>query len=206
MNEIKIKTVRAYRPNKFLKAYWGFRNWFRDVIFEPIWYRIFGHKFHIIRTGLKPSPWYDADTRILYGVMSSVLWFVENDMRLISKEDYEKEIERINGEETEHKESFLETWKDQYETELKIQSIYAWWKAYPKRQEEIQKSLNEWHDYSMKLKEDPEDFFSDQKCTKKEAKEEKRLLDYHWKLEKKLQDEEQEYLKLAIDLRNSMWS
>ena len=206
MNTIVVE--KRQKDSKITKAYWNFRNWFRSSVFEPIWYRYFGHKFHIIRTGLKPGPWYDADTRILYSVMSIVSWFVENDMRIPTKEEYDREVDRINSEEdSEYKNSNLETWAKQYEEDGKIMAINLWWKAYPKRMKEIEKSLNEWHNYEKKFKEDPDDWFGKTKPrTDEEEKEAQRLLDYHRGLESQLIKEEQEYLKMAIDLRDRMWS
>lgn len=205
MNTIVVE--KRQRISKIRKAYWNFRNWFRDSIFEPIWYKFFGHKFHIIKTGLKPSPWYDSDTRILYGVMSIVTWFVENDMRVITKDEYDEELNRINLEDTENKEFSLETWKNQYEEDGKIMAIYLWWKAYSRMQKDIEKSLDEWHDYEKKFKKDPEDWFGgDKPKTEEESKESKRLLECSRQMEMQLKDEEQEYLKMAIDLRARMWS
>ena len=81
-------------------AYWGFYRWVRDLI-SPLWYSVFGYKHHIIKTRLTPTAWYDVDDRLLYGNMELVKWFVENDMRVISEEEYEEEIERIIEEESE---------------------------------------------------------------------------------------------------------
>lgn len=195
--------------NKIIKSYYVCRNWFRDSIFEPIWYRFFGHKFHIVKTKLTPSPWYDTDTRILYAVMGLVEWFAENDIRMPTQEEYEGERERINEEEGEYKEDYLKCWEEQYETNKKIMGIYYWWKLYDHRQEEIEKSLNDWHNYEMSFIKDPDDFLwaqNKKSMTEEEKKESKRLLDYHWELENKLRKEEQEYLKLAIELREHMWS
>jgi DNA repair ATPase RecN len=139
--------------------------------------------------------------------MSVVAWFVENDMRSPTKEEYEEEIDRINREETEYRDSQLECWKSQYEEDGRIMAIYLWWKTYPKRQEELEKSLTEWHLYERKFKKDPEDWFGGENPkTEEEAKEAKRLLDYHSQLEDQLKKEEQDYLKMAIDLRERMWS
>lgn len=201
--------------NKFLKKYWSFRNWFRDNIFEPIWYRIFGHKFHIVKTGLKPSPWYDTDIRMLYAVMSLVEWFVENDMRIWSQEDRDKELKRIREEENpEYQKDFIDCLEDQFSRNDKIVSIYKWWKNYSNRQEEVEKSLHDWYVYNEKFLVDSKDRFSNRNpifgnkkpMSKEEKTEERRLLDYHVGLENKLINEEKEYMKLAVDLKDSMWS
>lgn len=204
MNEI-IREEK-YRPSKFMKAYWRFRNALRNV-FEPIWYRFFGHKFHIIRTGLTPRPWYDVNARMLYGVMCLVEWFVENDMRIWTREDRDKEFERIESEDGEYKKDNIECLRNQLAHDDKIIEIYKWWKAYPEREKEVDRALDAWARYNDIFREDPEDSFSKNKpMTEEGQKEERRLLDYHTELEKKLQDEETEYLKLAAELKEYMWS
>ena len=70
-----------------MNVIWKIRNYIRDNIFNPIWFRIFGHKHHIVRTKLKPAPWYDTDTRMLYSVMALVEWYVENDMQVWSEKE-----------------------------------------------------------------------------------------------------------------------
>ena len=202
----EIIREKRYRPSKFVKAYWGVRNKIRDII-EPIWYHFFGHKHHLVKTKLTPRPWYDTNIRMLYGVMGLVEWFVENDMRIWTQKDRDEEFERMRKEDGEYKEDNIECLKDQLAHDDKIIEIYKWWKNYPTREKEVEKSLHDWGKYNEKFMEDPEDYFGKKKLmTEEEQKEERRLLDYHTELEKKLQDEETEYLKLAVELKEYMWS
>jgi len=194
--------------NKLSKKYWAFRNWFRNSIFEPIWYRFFGHKFHIVRTKLPPSPWYDTNIRMLYAVMGLVEWFVENDMRIWSQEDRDKEFKRIREEDTEdYRDDYCECLEDQFANDDKIIEVYKWWKNYAKREDEIEKALDDWATYNSLLREKPDDFFSKKRTmTEGEVIEENRLLDRYDELKNKLINEEKKYMKMAVDLREYMWS
>jgi len=179
-----------------------------DNFFEPIWYRFFGHKHHIIKTHLSPAPWYEVDDRILYGIMNLVKWFVENDMRIWSKKHRDAEFKRIDKEEDPvYRKSFRESLLKQLNEDDQIIEIYKWWKNYDKRQRKIKRSLDNWHNYISKFKEDPEDWFGkERKKTAQEKRKDKRLLDYAYRLKDKLHNEEQAMLKKAIDLREHMWS
>jgi len=193
--------------------YWACHRFVRGYMFEPVWYRFFGHKHHIVKTKLKPSPWYDADTRILYSVMEIVQWYVDNDMRVVTKEEYEEEIERINKEdEEEYREDNIQGWKEQYERDLEIIEISNWWKNHDKAGKEIHHAVSVWHDYVDTLVEkykfsDFIEFLNNRdKLDKSESKRENRLLKFSHMKEEQLQDEEEKYLKRAIDLREHMWS
>jgi hypothetical protein len=199
--------------NKLDEWYWACYRFIRDKIFTSVWYRFFGHKHHIVKTGLKPCPWIDADQRILYSVMAIVEWFVKNDMRIITPEEFQKEIDRIKKEEpADSQKGFIEAWTDQYKQDQEIIGIYTWWQMYPNRLEEIDESLHEWSEYSNSLVEkyDLKNFFklmnNTDKLTEEERKKDRELLDKHHEQEKKLQEEEQEYLKKAINLRMHMWN
>lgn len=216
-NKIVIDKVKETETetwkDKVEDIYWACRRYIRDNIFEPVWYRFFGHKHHIVKTGLTPAPWYDTDTRMLYAVMSLVEWFVENDMMTIPKQKYENEEKRIKKETPkEQLKDELNFWKEQYERDLEIMDIYKWWKNYPKRCKDIDKSLKEWSDYTEKLRTKYKMggflvFLNNKgKLTKQEARKENRLISKHHENEAKLLEEEQIYLKKAIDLRNYMWS
>ena len=211
MNRIEKISLIKTRWDKIQDGYWACYRAIADVI-APVWYRYFGYKHHVIKTSLTPSAWHDADERILYGVMECVKWFVENDMRAWSKEDLNKEIERIeeesNGKEYQDREiAFL---KEQYEIEMKITSIADWWKNYDNRLEEIEKTRSEWHDYinDFKVKDERYCFPSKlrNRMTEEEKKREDSVFEKGTEMEEKLLKEEQEMLKLAIEVRNSMWS
>lgn len=196
---------------KLDNCYWACYRFIRDYIFEPVWYRVFGHKHHIVRTGLNPSPWYDTDTRMLYAVMSLVENFVENDMVPWSKKGRKEELERIDKEESEYKEKEKIILNEQWANEDGIKNIYKWWKNYPNRQKEIKVALSKWHDYISGFQKDKDDFAEfftivRNAMNKEQKKEEKKLSKRLHDLEKKLANEEQEMLKKAVELRLAMWS
>jgi len=199
---------------KIDKGYWAFRNWWRDSIFQPIWYRVFGHKHHIVKTNLSPSPWYEADTRILYAVMAIVEWFVEKDQNIWTKEAVDEEIERIKKEEDEeYKEDNIQVITGQYREQEEIISISKWWKDYDRRTKEISKALSEWHKYVEDIAKREFDnydivlfFRTTDKMTEEEKAKEEELSNNLRKMEGDLLKEEQEMLKKAIDLRDRMWS
>jgi len=202
---------------KIEDGYWAFYRWWTYSIFEPVWYKVFGHKFHIIKTKLKPSPWYDADTRILYSIMAIVEWFVKNDLREWTIKEIEEEITRIKKEEGEdYQKDHIECIQNQYKEQEEIKSIYKWWKNYDNRTKEISKALSTWHLYTENIAKrefkDYEDsciplFFETQKkMTKEEKKIDDDLFARLHKLEVDLQNEEQSMLKKAIDMRFRMWS
>jgi len=215
-NEIEIvREAKAKKPNRITKAlddaYWACWRGIRDLV-SPVWYRFFGYKHHIVNTELKPCSWIDTDTRMLYAVMALVKWFVENNMRIWSKKDYENELKRIKEKVgDEYRDYELKSMTDQYEGDQKIIGIHKWWKNYDKRQEEIDEARNQWHDYIASFQADKEDFMSffnveREKMNKVQRAKAKKLLDVLDNLEKKLADEEQEMLKLAVELRGRMWS
>ena len=214
-NKIVIDEVKETWKDKIEDIYWACYRYIRDNIFQPVWYKFFGNKHHIVKTGLTPAPWYDTDTRMLYAVMSLVEWFVENDMMTISKKKYEDEEKRIKKETPKErlKDSWeLNFWKEQYERDLDILEIYKWWKNYPKRCKDIDKSLHEWSNYTKKLRTKYkmggflDSLNNKDKLTKQEARKETRLINKLHASEAKLLEEEQIYLKKAIDLRSYMWS
>jgi hypothetical protein len=160
------------------KFYWPCYRGVRDIV-SPIWYRFFGHKFHIIKTKMVPRSWIDTDERILYAVMDLVEWFVENDMYPNwTPEEFEEQIkyekeELIRMGEPNDPYGQLEGLKRQYEIDQKILKVYNWWKKYPEREKEIEN------------------------C---------QLGDKYFDLVEKLENEEDEMLKLAIEVRGAMWS
>jgi hypothetical protein len=110
----------------------------------PIWYRFFGYKHHIIKTSLKPAVWYDTDTRLLYAVMDTVKWFVDNDMNdQWTDGSVEEEIERIKIEEPEESQAKIINLVEQsYEADQAAIRIAEWWKNYPAREKEIEEEDN----------------------------------------------------------------
>jgi hypothetical protein len=194
---------------------WKIRNFIRDNIFNPIWFRIFGQKHHIVRTKLKPAPWYDTDTRMLYAVMSLVEWYVENDMSVWSDAERNEEIERIKSKEDDKylfgsKKIELDVIQEQFSNQDEILKIYGWWKNYNNRKKEIDEALHKWHDYVSKDDKDDKDVCSFlnkiSSMTGEQKEEETRLNKALRNMETKLSEEEQHMMKRAVELRYSMWS
>lgn len=179
--------------------YWKCYRAVRDVI-SPVWYRMFGYKHHIIKTDLTPSVWYDTDSRILYGVMECVKWYVENDMQTWTEEEFEEELERMSNEKHEWVKSGIQQFKRQYARDKLVMRIYKWWMDYDNRTNEIEKALDEW---AVCLYIDPKDKVD---MNEEERAKYENLAEKHTKLEKKLAKEEQQMLKSAIELRGCMWS
>lgn len=200
--------------------YWACYRWFRDQIVYPIRYRFWGRKHHFIKTNLPPAPWYDVDIRMLHGIMELVKWFVENDMEIWSQEDLNEEVARIKDEiPEEHRQQHIDLITAQFQRQEEILSIKKWWDNYPNRQKEIENALTKWHDYRESVvgrvrpdydKRNSESFAvffnSCSEWTQEERDQEQELSDKLNLLEAKLQEEEQEMLKKAVDLRGAMWS
>jgi len=151
---------------------------------------------------------------MLYGIMELVKWFVENDMQIWTNEDYEAECKRIREEYVDDEEcmkSQLEGFQEQYEDDRRIIGISRWWANYPNRLKEISSATAKWHAYIYSFQKDKDDFFmsflnAQKNMTEEQKAEELRLLNITGDLENKLNDEEQEMLGLAIELRGRMWS
>jgi len=204
------KTTMTKFCNKVYDMYWACYRFVRDLI-SPVWYRFFGRKHHIIKTGLTPSCWYEVDTRLLYGNMELVKWFVEKDMDVISAKEYEEEINRVKEEEgTGYGVDGLDQWTDQYEKQKQILDIYAWWLNYENRLKDITEALDILSEYRWGFSSDPDDFLSNLNSDKNMNQEEKvecdRLTKVYWDKKEKLDTEENEMLHKVIDLKGRMWS
>ena len=182
-------------------------NFIRGFV-APIWYRFFGYKHHIIRTGLKPCQWIDTDTRMLYAVMSLVEWFVENDMRYLSREECDKEIDRIKQEDPNDEMGQIEMIVNQMRQDQETIEIYNWWKDYHRKMKNISDARVKYSEYVDSFQEDDDflSFCNHDNMNEEQKSEAKRLLDVLSGLEEDLRGEETTYLKKAIDCRENMWS
>ena len=113
-------------------------------IIGPIWYRFFGYKHHIVKTSLTPAVWYDTDTRILYAVMDTVKWYVDNDMMDIwTEEAQEEELKRVKEEyDGESQTQQIAQLQHCFEADQIALEIAAWWENYPNREKEIAEEDN----------------------------------------------------------------
>ncbi|HUV85045.1 MAG TPA: hypothetical protein VMV86_05000 [Methanosarcinales archaeon] len=113
-------------------------------IIGPIWYRFFGYKHHIIKTSLTPAVWYDVDDRILFAVMDTVKWYVDNDMMDVwTEKAQEEELKRVEEEhQGKFKEEIIEQLKSCFEADKVALEIVAWWENYLNREKEIREENN----------------------------------------------------------------
>jgi hypothetical protein len=131
-------------------------------------------KYHIIPTGLKPN-WYQTDTRILYGIMNLIKYFVENEL----KEDFK-----------------LRRNVDEYNETLKeIMEIYKWWINYDERQRQMDEVLAKTVDNVTETT-NSLDMFMDLNSEK---------FDEYDRLEAELDKETTEMLCKAIKLRHELY-
>jgi hypothetical protein len=146
----------------------------------------------------------------MYAIMSLIENFVENEMRVFTKQEFEEEIRRLNEDNYETKDEVIRILTEQYENDQNIRKIYEWWKDYKYRVGQIDSARNQWHDFNSSFQEDKEDFASfhsvQKKMTEGEKQRSNQLFDRLLGLEKKLEDETTQMLKLAIDVRAGLWT
>jgi hypothetical protein len=148
-------------------------------------------KKHIIKTGLNRGTWYDTDIRLLYGMMSLLVEFVEKE-KPFEVTDYDSD----DG----HRQAALD-----------IAAIYDWWKNYPNREKELDKTLSEWYKSSrwakaMVKKTTSEEFHRIINDKSEDAANEKELLLKHRDMENKLEEETTEILVKLVKLRGFLWT
>jgi len=145
--------------------------------------RLLWYRYDLIRTGLSKSGYHDKPEIILYGMMNTLVDYVE----------VEKCFEVVDFEHG-------EPWKS---VGITIREIYAWWKEYPDRQEEISISLDNWHKTTFTDdKTNPLDVINSGVRTD----ESERHNDIQNYLENKLKEEEQEMLLKLIKIREYLWT
>jgi hypothetical protein len=80
-------------------------------------------RYDLIRTGLNKYKYYEIDERMLYGMMSLLVFFIEREKSLeVVDWDYSEEL--LNA-----------------KSEMLV--IYNWWKDYPNRLKQVDKLLDE---------------------------------------------------------------
>ena len=169
------------------------------------------YKHNIVKTKLDKCSWIDTDTRMLHAIMELVTEFVNTDMHKWSLKDFKKECARIEKEDDkEYAKDNLKRMIHQYKTDQKIISIAKWWKNYDNRIKDIDRARDSWTSYYKKFIEDKEEFLGFQNArdqmNKKQKDKEHSLFLKIKDLEKKLYEEEQSMLKMAVDIRGAMWS
>jgi len=137
------------------------------------------HRYDLVRSGLNPGSWCDKVELMLYSNMQMLVDFVEK----------EKCFDVV-------------LWEDDHKVAGQtIKELYAWWKNHPTRLKEIDDMLSKWHDTAF----DHSKPMLDQ-MNSEQSPEARVLFDELHKLEKALQEEEQENLKRLIDIRFFLWT
>ena len=191
--------------------WWRIKDKLEDWLIPGWWYRFtywlddvyYGIKNHspYVYTGLPLKAWYDIDTRMLHANMQLLVDFVEKEHGL-THSDW--------------------TWNEGHkQAKVDIDEIYAWWKNYPKRQQEIEDSLDKWseiHKLGIKRKAvlNTKDSKNLDECAVYELKEEvldpekvkeaEVLFEKHHKMEQDLIDEETAMLVKLIKIRGYLWT
>ena len=134
------------------------------------------HKYHIIRTSLKPGYW-DPDTQILHAVMDTVKQFVD-----ITKDSVNWESEDAHA----------HAWAE-------LQAVYDWWvNKYPNREDELPKLPDV--DFGKIIGEHSEEHSEDP-----DVKEWKRVSEIHNQMEAEWVKEEEEMLIRVMKVRRFLW-
>lgn len=141
-------------------------------------------RYDLIKTGLPKTQYSDPPERILYGIMNTVVEFVEE----------EKCFETIDYTASPY-------WQEVGDT---IKEVYDWWKDYPNRQKQIEIALNNWHD--AKFGNGVPDNWLDKMNFTVDSDEVKRYNDIHDELEAQLAKEEDEMLIKVMKIRKGLWT
>ena len=144
----------------------------------------FINKLYLIDTKLDPGKYYDTDTRMLYGMMSLLVQYIE----------VEKPLEHIN-------------WSDDdshFIAYYNMIDIYIWWKNYENRKDEICKALDTWYESSKEDKGGGDNWLAN--INKPASEKSNKLLDKLHKLEQKLVEEETEMIVRLVRIRTFLWT
>jgi len=147
----------------------------------------FFRKYYLIDTHLSKGSWHDSDYKILHGMMSVLVDFVEKEQKIV---DWTTDPE--------HQKAYDE-----------FMSIYKWWKDYPNREKLINDKLHEWYDTAHPLGRDELGFnlniFDSLMSTSKKIEANELSEELH-QMEQKLKEEEQEMLHKLINIRSFLWT
>ncbi len=184
--EFTDKEIVIVENDKYIVSWWHDNVrclWGVSKIFDIYYYlkTRFIKKYYLIDTKFKRDCWMDSDTKILYGMMSILVDFVEKEKPL-ERVDWDTEIEHQNA-------------KNEFMT------IYEWWKNYPNREKEIDNALSKWYNESI-----PERCKNILNLDIKNTTLSKQLMDHLNILEEQLANEEQEMLIRLIKIRKYLWT
>jgi len=151
-------------------------------------------RIHIVRLGLKPGRWCDADERMLLAMMSLLVEFVEKEAEftnLAMEADVESGYYGFPITDEIRADS-----EKQASQAKEILEIYRWWKNYPSRIEEIKKSV---HPCTGSLEEDIGNINRSSILSRV-------LTSHSWALEDKLNVETRDMLHRLVEIRGKLWT
>ena len=205
---------RAY--DKLTAPYYNTRYYIRNRFYR---------KCHVLPTGFKPGEYHDLDSRLLHGIMQSLVDFVEVEkahMMRWTTPDHQYKFK--NGRCAEAGLDYLkwemnlthnESWVDkddprygtptsQAETAKEIYKIYDWWKnTYPNRPDSMEASG--WNAYCDRLDREGKEMFSNIE-TAADMEESDRTHKKLREIEAQYDQEEQDMLIRLIKIRRSLWT
>jgi hypothetical protein len=213
----KRKPIRYWISQKLLK-------YLQDIIYYPydIYHSVDCYirnrwidKTHMIDTGFKPGHFYEIDEKILHGLFTELVDFVEKDLaHMGAYSDRSIKYTFKNGRCVEAAYEYFK-WanrlKDTDDTgkkttsiqaivSRKIKKLYEWWKnKRPNRPDPYE--ISGWNDHCTIT----EDIFKSNK-TEQTIKQTKRMLEKISRLEEKYDNEDTNMLIELIKIRHHLWS
>ena len=200
--------------DKLTSPYYDTRYYIRNRFFR---------KCHVLPTGFKPGQYHDLDSRILHGLMQSLVDFVEVEKAWmhswVAKKkykfkngrcaqaglDYLKwEMELTNKEWASKDDPSYGAFTEQAKNAREVYEIYNWWKnTYPNRKDPMDASG--WSAYCDRLDREGRNIL-DHKETPADRKESKRALKLLRKIEQQYEREDEQMLIRLIKIRKSLWT
>lgn len=179
----------------------------------------FVRQSHVLPTRLQPGQYFDLDTRILHGIMESIVDFVEIELAYKSRWCGTEESKKAKWRKGRCPELGLEylNWEmtlddpnlDEYSrsttqaaTAREIKAIYDWWKiTRPARPDPY--DISGWTEICNERREDKDWFKTGSKEYEQRKQKSLKMLR---KLEKQYEKEDQDMLMRVIKIRKSLWA
>jgi len=178
-------TLQEYKETTWTKVRDWFHKTWRWSPLRNLYYNIlnrFVKKHYLIDIRLPKTGYYDVNTKMLHGMMSLLLDYIE-------KEDPFNFIDW--------------DWDEEYrDAKKEIIAIKEWWENYGNRQKEYEDILDEWS--RERLGEEGDDIF-ERLSTLPNEKAKKLSCRMH-KMEEELLKEEEEMLIRLVKVRNFLWT
>lgn len=173
-------------------------------------------KTHMINTGFKPGGYYEIDQKILHGLFTELVDFVEKDLAHMGAYSSKKKYKFKKGRCVEAAYNYFnwasklkDTYPDgtkkaseQAKNSRKIKKLYEWWtKTRPSR---IDPYVSSGWDEVCKV--DDKMLFNDKDKTPAQIRKQKQALQKLFKIEEKYDDEDTNMLIELIKIRHHLWS